>query len=359
MRPEDVRWMSEVLDLARGPLFTSPNPRVGAILVRDGELVSGGAHEGWGSPHAEAITLKDVDATGGTLYVNLEPCAHQGRTPPCVPGIIDSGVTRVVVAVADPDTRVNGRGLRLLEEAGIEVVVGVLAEEARWLNGSYLHHRRTGRAYLSLKLALSLDGRMGARDGSSRWISGPEARTHVHRRRVEADAVLVGAGTVLVDDPSLDARVDVEPSRQPLRVVLDPSGRVPATARVFDREGTLVIATDAMSHEHSVALKEVGAEVLVLPRGAGGIDVRELLIVLGARNIAEVFCEGGGTLATGLLRADLVERLELHHGPVLLGRGGPEIGDLGVGDIKDGMTWRLRDVERFGGTVMTTYERSR
>jgi diaminohydroxyphosphoribosylaminopyrimidine deaminase/5-amino-6-(5-phosphoribosylamino)uracil reductase len=176
---------------------------------------------------------------------------------------------------------------------------------------------------------------------------------------VEADAVLVGAGTVLVDDPSLDARVDVEPSRQPLRVVLDPSGRVPATARVFDREGTLVIATDAMSHEHSVALKEVGAEVLVLPRGAGGIDVRELLIVLGARNITEVFCEGGGTLATGLLRADLVERLELHHGPVLLGRGGPEIGDLGVGDIKDGMTWRLRDVERFGGTVMTTYERSR
>src|SRR5687768_16450232 len=193
--------MTRALELASRPPFTSPNPRVGAVVVRDGRVVSEGIHEGAGTPHAEVRALDGVDAIGATLYVNLEPCTHHGRTPPCAPAVIEAGIARAVIAIEDPDRRVAGKGIEMLRAAGLEVVVGTCAQAAGDLNRAYLHQRATKRPLVTLKLALSLDGKVAAANGSSKWITGAEARARVHARRLECDAVLIGAGTVLADDP--------------------------------------------------------------------------------------------------------------------------------------------------------------
>ncbi|HYP22907.1 MAG TPA: bifunctional diaminohydroxyphosphoribosylaminopyrimidine deaminase/5-amino-6-(5-phosphoribosylamino)uracil reductase RibD, partial [Actinomycetota bacterium] len=301
---DDERYMARALELASTPAFASPNPRVGAVVVRDGAVLGEGAHEGPGTPHAEALALSGIDARGATVYVSLEPCNHHGRMPPCAPALAEAGVARVVAAMEDPDPRVAGSGFEVLRAAGIDVEVGLLRDRAERLNRAYLHHRRTGRAFVSLKLALTLDGRMTAADGSSQWITGPEARRIVHARRVECDAVMVGAGTVLADDPQLTAR-DVPAPRQPLRVIVDAAGRVPASAAALG-DGSVVATTAAAPHETQIAWKETGAEVLVLPEESGGVDLGALLDALGSRNVVEVLCEGGPRLASSLVRDDLV-----------------------------------------------------
>lgn len=351
--------MRRALELALQPPFTSPNPRVGAVVVSDGEVVGEGAHHGAGTPHAEAVALAAAGerARGATVYVTLEPCAHHGRMPPCATALVEAGVARVVAAIEDPDPRVSGSGFDILRGAGIEVEIGVLASEAEAVNRSFLHHRRTGRPLVSLKLALTLDGRLAAPDRTSRWITGPGARGRVHAYRAAVDAVLVGAGTACTDDPELTAR-DVDAARQPARVVVDAAGRVPPWSRIFSDGEVVVATTAACPPEAEVAWKEAGAEVLRLP-GDRHVDLRELLAALGERGWLEVMCEGGGELATSLLRADLVDRLELHHGPVLIGRGGPDIGDLGIGTMSEAMQWRLIEVERLDQDVVTVYERER
>lgn len=355
---DDERFMERALDLARSHPFTSPNPRVGAVLVRGGVIVSEGAHEAAGRPHAEVIALADADARGATLYVGLEPCSHQGRTPPCVTEIVEAGVSRVVAAIEDPDPRVGGDGFAALEDAGIEVTRGVLEDEAGLLNAPYIHHRRTGRSFVNLKLALTLDGRMAAPDGSARWITGAETRLAVHRRRAEAGAVMVGSGTVLADDPQLTAR-EVEVPRQPLRVVLDARGRIIPPRRVFDDAApTLIATTGNAPHEVQTAWKEAGAEVVVLSAtDQGHVDLEELVTHLGARDVLEVYCEGGAELATALLKDDLVDRLEIHYGPVVVGRGGPDVGDLDVIAMKDAVRFRTVDVDRSGDDVVVTLMR--
>ena len=358
MSGDDERFMIRALELARRAPFTSPNPRVGAVVVKDGRIVGEGWHEGAGRPHAEARALAGVDARGGTLYVTLEPCTHFSRTPPCARALVEAGIRRAVISLEDPDRRVDGRGIDYLRSRGVEVETGVLREEVRALNLAYLHHRRSGRPLLSVKLALSLDGRMAAPDGSSRWISGEGARRRAHARRAEVDAILVGAGTVLADDPRLTAR-GVAAGRQPARVVVDAAGRVPARAAVFGPGGeTIVATTAACEHEVQTAWKEAGAEVLILPAAAAGVDLRALAYALGGRGFLEVYCEGGGRLAASLLKEGLVDRLEIHRGPVLLGRGGAELGDLGVSAMSDAPRWRLQEVARDGDDVLTVYSRS-
>lgn len=356
MKPHE-RYMERALELARRPAFTSPNPRVGAVVVRDGEVIGEGAHMGAGTAHAEAVALDGVDARGATVYVTLEPCNHHGRTPPCAPLLVDAGVARVVAAVEDPDPRVQGSGLDVLRAAGIEVATGVLAAEAERLNRPYLHHRRTGRTFVSLKLALTLDGHMTAADGSSQWITGPAARAIVHARRLECDAVLVGAGTILADDPRLTVR-DVPAPRQPLRVVVDAKGRVPPTAALFDVSGggTLVATSAACPHDAQIAWKEAGAEVLVLPESTEGVDLTALTGALGERGVVEVLCEGGPRLASALLAAGLVGRLELHYGPLVTG-GGLSLGDLGITSIDEALRFRTEDVARAGDDVLVTLVR--
>ena len=348
--------MRRALELAARATFTSPNPKVGSVLVRGGEVLGEGHHTGAGSDHAEIVALRAArEPAGATAYVTLEPCTHHGRTTPCAPALIEARIARVVVAMPDPDIRVGGRGLAQLAEAGVEVITGVLEDEARALNRTYIHHRLTGRPFVSLKLALSLDGRLAAPDGSARWITGPGARREAHRRRAEADAVVVGSGTALADDPSLTVR-DVPALRQPARVLVDSSGRTPASARLFDGE-VVVVTTNACSHEVRTGWKEAGADVLEVPRTAEGVDLAAMLDALGQRNWLELYVEAGGRLATSLLRADLVDRLDIHHGPLLLGRGGPEIGELPVTAMDDARRWRLLGADPIGDDVLMSYER--
>ena len=351
--------MRRALELAARATFTSPNPKVGCVLVRENEIVGEGHHAGSGSPHAEVIALSAAgDSRGATAYVTLEPCTHQGRTPPCAPALIDAGVVRVVGAMRDPDERVAGRGFAQLSAAGIEVSTGLLEDEARALNRTYVHHRVTGRPFVSLKLALSLDGRLAAPDGSARWITGQGARREAHQRRMEADAIVVASGTAIADDPALTVR-DVPAERQPARVLIDSAGRTPASARLFVSGEVIVITTDGCPHEVQTRWKEAGAEVSVLPRSSLGVDLEAMLDALGQRGWLEVYVEGGGRLSTSLLRADLVDRLDIHHGPVLLGGGGPEIGELGVTTMNDARRWRLLSSESVDDDVLMSYERKR
>jgi diaminohydroxyphosphoribosylaminopyrimidine deaminase/5-amino-6-(5-phosphoribosylamino)uracil reductase len=352
----DGYFMRRALQLAARPPFTSPNPRVGAVLVRDGRILAEAVHEGPGTPHAEVLALEGRDGSGATLYVNLEPCVHHGRTPPCTPLLISSRVARVVVAHEDPDERVAGKGIEQLRAAGIDVKVGVLEDEARALNVAYVHQRRTGRSFVTVKLALSIDGRLAAPDGTSEWITGDKARREVHTRRRGVDAVMVGAGTVLADDPQLTVRV-VPTTRQPARIVVDARGRMEPTAAVFGDGEVVVATTDASAHERQVAWKEAGADVLVLSGADGEVDLKELLTRTGDRGWLEIYCEGGAKLATSLLRSDLVNRLEIHHGPLLLGEGGPSLGDLGVGTMAEAQRWRTLDSYRLGDDVIAIWER--
>ena len=352
---DDERYMARALELASSPAFASPNPRVGTVVVREGEVVGEGVHEGPGTPHAEAVALRGTDGRGATVYVTLEPCNHQGRTPPCAPALVEAGVDRVVAAIEDPDPRVGGSGFEVLRRAGVEVEVGVLRAEAERLNRAYLHHRRSGRTFASLKLALTLDGRMTASDGSSQWIPGAEARRIVHARRLECDAVMTGAGTVVADDPRLTVR-DVPALRQPLRVVVDARGRVPAGAAVLG-EGCVVATTASCPHDVQVAWKETGAEVLVLPETDRGVDLAALLDALGGRGVVEVLCEGGPRLASSLIRDGLVGRLELHYGPVLTG-GGASLEDLGVSSMAEALRFDVEETRRAGDDLLVTLVRA-
>jgi diaminohydroxyphosphoribosylaminopyrimidine deaminase/5-amino-6-(5-phosphoribosylamino)uracil reductase len=358
MTSDDKRFMATALAAARRASFTSPNPKVGAVVVSPtGEVIGEGFHREHGAPHAEVEALSGVDASGATLYVSLEPCTVEGTTPPCAPLVIASGVARVVVAMEDPDARVRGRGLATLRSAGIDVELGVLEDEARGLNQAYIHHRTTGLPFVTLKLALSVDGHLGAPDGSSQWITGDDARRRVHELRSEVDAVMVGSGTVAADDPSLTARA-VEATRQPVRIVVDSSGRTARTAKVFGGDDVIVATTSSAGHDAQVSWKETGAEVLVLPETTDGVDLAALLEALGRSPMVHVLCEGGARLGTSLLRADLVDRLEIHFGSVLTG-GGPTLGDLGVTSMGDAPRWRLLDLGRYGNDAILGFERER
>jgi diaminohydroxyphosphoribosylaminopyrimidine deaminase/5-amino-6-(5-phosphoribosylamino)uracil reductase len=341
--------MARAIELAGSPAYTSPNPRVGAVVVKDDVIVGEGAHEGAGRPHAEVLALDGIDAAGATLYVTLEPCIHHGRTPPCVPRIVEAGVARVVASTADPDEHVAGKGFAALASSGVEVAIGTLATEAEALNAPYLHHRRSGASFISLKLAMSLDGAIAAPDGSARWITGEDTRRRVHARRQEADAVMVGAATVLADDPELTVRA-LPAKRQPLRIIVDAAGRVPASARVFSSPGggVLVATTDRAPDDVRAAWVSTGAEILTLPQGPLGVDLHALVKHLGARDVVEVLCEGGARLATSLLLEDLVGRLELHYGPLLLGGDALRIGPIGIDAMADVRRWQVEELTRSG-----------
>jgi diaminohydroxyphosphoribosylaminopyrimidine deaminase/5-amino-6-(5-phosphoribosylamino)uracil reductase len=347
--------MLRAIALADSIAFTSPNPRVGAVLVRGEEVVGEGTHRGAGHPHAEIEALEAADhLEGSTLYVNLEPCVHHGRMPPCAPAVVRSGIERVVIAHEDPDPRVAGRGIRALRAAGIEVTTGVLEAAAREINIAYLTHRITGRSFVRLKLALSLDGRLAAPDGSARWITGRGARRRAHEGRARADAILVGAGTVLADDPSLTAR-EVGSDRQPIRIVVDGAGRVPASARLFSEPGDCILATTRRApHDVVLAWKEAGADVIVVDEGEDEVSLPALLDELGRRDLLEIYCEGGARLATSLLSQGLVDRLEIHRGAVLIGEGGPAIGEL-AHTMDDASRWRVVSDSRIEDDLVTIY----
>lgn len=327
--------MRRALQLAaRGRGRTSPNPLVGCVLVSpDGEVVGEGWHPFAGGPHAEAAALAAAGeaARGATAYVTLEPCDHHGRTPPCTEALIAAGVAEVVVAHLDPDPRVSGRGVRRLEEAGVRVSVGTLAAEAEALNEAYLTAQRLGRPFVLYKAATTLDGKTATVTGESRWISGEAARERVHYWRDELDAIAVGVGTVLRDDPALTTRVPG--GRTPLKVVFDGALRTPPRARLFDPdpEGVparvVVYAAEDAPRDRAERLRERGAEVVTVPAPDGRPDVAAALADLGARLVRSLLLEGGSTLAWSFFSRRAVDRVAFFVAPKLL--GGPAPGPLG------------------------------
>jgi len=340
---DDEVFMREALDLARrGAGFTSPNPMVGAVVVANGHVVGRGYHPRVGAPHAEVFALQEAGprARGATLYVTLEPCAHQGRTPPCADAIIGAGIRRVVAAMQDPDRQVSGRGLRRIRDAGIQTQVGIGGDEARDLNEAYVKHRTTGLPFVTAKWAMTLDGRIATRSGESRWISGDASRALVHERRARHDAILVGIGTVLRDDPALTARIPG--ARHPRRIILDSRLRIPASARVLARDGTPVIVatTERASPAAREALEARGVEVLVAAGPEGRVDLGTVLKELGRREILSVLVEGGGTVHGAFMDAGLVDKLLIFVAPLIV--GGPAPGPVGGAGVEAlARAWRL------------------
>jgi diaminohydroxyphosphoribosylaminopyrimidine deaminase / 5-amino-6-(5-phosphoribosylamino)uracil reductase len=323
----DYRYMALALRLAaKGQGRTSPNPMVGAVVVAGNRIVGQGYHRRAGGPHAEVIALRAAGPRSkrATLYVSLEPCCHTNkRTPPCVPLVAAAGLRRVVVAMADPNPKVSGRGIRALRRAGLALSVGCLRHEAERLNEAYRHWVRTGLPFVTLKAAMTMDGKIATAGGESQWITGEPARRYAHRLRSRMDAILVGAGTVRRDDPRLTVRLGrgaaaAKPARQPLRVILDSRLRIPLKARVLG-PGT-VIATTA--HAPTGRIKQVqakGAQVLLLPARNGRVSLRACLAELGKQGVTSVLIEGGSEVNASALRAGLVNRVALFIAPTLLG----------------------------------------
>lgn len=314
--------MARALELARRGLHTThPNPRVGCVIVRDGEIVGEGFHERAGGPHAEIAALAQAGARarGADVYVTLEPCCHQGRTGPCTEALKAAGVGRVIAAMADPNPRVAGQGLAALRAAGIGAEVGLMEDAAAALNRGFVSRMRRGRPFTSLKVAMSLDGRTAMGSGESRWISGPESRADVHRLRAEAGAVLTSVETVLADDPELTARF-VPTARQPDRIVLDTQLRTPATAKVWQPGARRIAIAVRPPEDRLQALRAQGVEVALAGTTADArVELGSALATLGRMEINEVFVEAGPKLGGALLQARLVDELVLYVAPSLLG----------------------------------------
>jgi diaminohydroxyphosphoribosylaminopyrimidine deaminase / 5-amino-6-(5-phosphoribosylamino)uracil reductase len=318
----DESYMRRALELAaRGLYSTDPNPRVGCVLVQDGRIVGEGWHQRAGEAHAEvnALAVAGAAARGATAYVTLEPCAHTGRTPPCVQALIGARVARVVYALADPNPLVNGAGVAALRAAGIDTVGEVLAAEAGALNPGFLKRMRTGLPWVRVKLGASLDGRTALANGASRWITGPAARADAQRFRARSSVVLSGSGTVLADDPALNVRLEGA-TRQPLRVVLDSALRVPPQARMFDREGPALVFTASDDAARRAELERRGVRIETVARAAdGGLELEAVLRRLAGLEANEIWVEAGARLAGALLHARLVDEFIVYLAPSLLG----------------------------------------
>jgi diaminohydroxyphosphoribosylaminopyrimidine deaminase / 5-amino-6-(5-phosphoribosylamino)uracil reductase len=346
---------------AKGRGRTSPNPMVGAVIVAAGRIVGQGYHRRAGGPHAEVFALQQAGrrAAGATLYVTLEPCSHTNkRTPPCTPLIRESGLRRVVVAQIDPNPFVKGGGIRRLRQAGLRVEVGCCAQEARRLNAVYSHWMETGRPLVTLKAGMTLDAKIATADGESRWITGEAARRDAHRLRSEADAVVVGIGTVLRDDPSLTARLSNRPlklaSRQPIRIVLDSRLRIPLGARVLSRlheAHTLIATTSAAPPRKIHLLRRRGVDVLMLQSLHRRVSLTDLCRQLGRLGIRNLLIEGGRTLNASFVRGGLVDHIVLYIAPLLLG------GDDAKGLIGGLSPEHLRDSLLLDGLTIRRVER--
>lgn len=360
----DVEHMRAALALAtRGLGNTSPNPTVGCVIVRDGTVVGRGWTAPGGRPHAETEALRRAGnrAKGATVYVTLEPCCHWGRTPPCTKALIAAGVSRVVVALRDQDPRVNGGGIQRLRDAGIIVEEGLLSDDAARLNAGFLQRLYSKRPLVTLKLASTLDGRIATRTGESRWITSPEARRVAHALRGQHDAVLVGSGTVLADNPDLSCRLPGYAPAPLLRVVADSRVRTPPEARLFSGKGEVIIATrPGHSAEALDRLHDVGAVVLeVSALSDGGLGMAELLRCLSERGIGRLLAEGGAALAASLLRADLVDRLAWFHAPGIMGSEGlAAVADLPVEALATIPKFRRAAVTSCGPDLLSEFERA-
>lgn len=359
--PDDYAFMARALRLAaRGLYTTDPNPRVGCLLVRDGEIVGEGWHKCAGGPHAERVALAAAGARarGGAAYVTLEPCCHHGRTPPCSDALLEAGVARVVAAMQDPNPLVAGQGLEILRGRGVEVDLGVLEDRARELNPGFLKRMARGLPYVRCKLAASLDGRTAMASGESKWITSEAARRDVQFLRARSSAIVTGVGSLLADDPSLNVRLTPqelpgveqgESVRQPLRVVVDSWLRTPAEARMIALPGDTLIACVDQEPAHAVRLESAGARVYVCPVSGRRVDLESLFRRLAGQEINEVLIEAGATLSGAVLQAGLVDELIVYLAPHLMGEGARGLFNLpGLDRMRDRVDLKVTDVRMFG-----------
>jgi diaminohydroxyphosphoribosylaminopyrimidine deaminase / 5-amino-6-(5-phosphoribosylamino)uracil reductase len=360
----EIRAMKKALKLAAcGRIGTFPNPMVGAVILdRDGNYAGDGFHRKCGAPHAEVVAISAAGeaSSGGTMVVTLEPCCHHGRTGPCTDEIIRAGISRVVIAASDPDPRVCGSGIRQLESAGIEVETGILDSKAEELNRVYLHYLKTSRSWVNLKIALSLDGRTSAADGSSRWISCDRSRRSVHRKRASVQAVLTGAGTVRRDDPELTVRLDDDRHRtQPVRIVVTGSGDFGESMNVFRGPGRVVIAAPSgLQKKMSKYTALPGVELWEFPLcPSGGIDLVPLFERTAAEGIGEILCETGTGLSTLLMKNRLVNSVSIFTAPLILGgEGMPAFEHLGIDSIEHALRLDNVSSRRSGSDFLTEGE---
>jgi diaminohydroxyphosphoribosylaminopyrimidine deaminase/5-amino-6-(5-phosphoribosylamino)uracil reductase len=356
MTDPDQRHMKRAIALARKGLGrTSPNPVVGCVIVSHGQVVGEGWHRKAGTPHAEIHALAEAGprARGADVYVTLEPCSHHGRTPPCADALVAAGVGRVVAGMTDPNPKVMGQGLARLQVAGIPVVTGLLEPECRRLNEPFIKHVTTGLPFVICKTAMTLDGRIATASGDSRWITGERSRRYVHRLRDRFDAIMVGVGTVLADDPLLTCRLPG--GRDPIRVVVDSRLRTPPSAQLLapDSAAATLIATLPGNDAARCALDEAGAEIITCSQGSGFVDLHELLRKLGARGVQSVLLEGGGTLAGAFLRQGLIDRLLFFLAPKLVGGDGPgPFAGAGVDRMAEANGLTISRVVRFGEDIL-------
>jgi len=359
---QDQHFMAHALRLAeRGLWTTEPNPRVGCVLVKEGQIVGEGWHVKAGEPHAEVLALKaaGAQAEGADCYVTLEPCSHHGRTPPCTDALIKAGVQRVVAAMTDPNPHVSGNGLKKLQKAGIGTHSGVLREAAEQLNPGFLKRMRKDMPYLWAKLAMSLDGRSAMATGESQWITGDAARRDAHALRARASAILTGAGTVLADDPQLNVRAEQLPTpypqgqaiRQPLRVVVDPHLSVPPSAQILSAPGKTLIITASTQDSAYESLEQAGAEVWYMPgKQPGRVDLKALLQRLAKeREINEIHLEAGANLNGAMLQAGLIDEFVFYVAPSLLGNEARGVFNLpALARLADKISLQIQDIRAVG-----------
>lgn len=360
---KDKSYMTMAIELAKkGTGWVSPNPLVGAVIVKDGRIISQGYHKKYGDLHAEKMAIENSkeDLQGAAIYVSLEPCCHYGKQPPCTKAIIESGIKEVYVASTDPNEKVAGKGIRILREAGLKVYTGLLEEEAEALNPIFFHYIQTKRPYLALKHAMTLDGKIASCSGDSRGISGKEANKFVHYLRFKYRAIMVGIGTVLMDDPRLTCRM--EGGRNPIRVICDARLRIPLDSNIIRtaKEVPTIIASleEELDSEKAKAIEESGAKILAIREKEGQLDLEDLLIKLGEENIDSILVEGGGTINQTLMKEGLVQHIYSIIAPKWLGgkdAKSPAEGQ-GIEKIKDAIPLSFKKVSFLGKDILLESE---
>jgi len=354
---EDYSWMAHAHKLAELGLYTTdPNPRVGCVLVRDGVVVGEGFHKHAGGPHAEINALNQAgdSARGATAYVTLEPCSHFGKTPPCSKALIDSGVSRVVVALEDPNPEVSGDGIREMAVAGIDVQSGLLPGGTEQLNPGFLARMRNRRPFVRVKMAMSMDGRTAMSSGESKWITGVDARKDVQLLRARSSAILTGVGTILVDDPSLNVREFSGEFILPVRVVLDPDGKTPSSAKLFSTDGDIIMAIATETTIPSDWPASENLRVIRVDRSEHGLNLQQLMHQLAELEINELHVEAGATLAGALMQHRLVDEVVLYTAPILMGSDARPLFDLPLQQMSEKISLKIKDIRMVGDDLRMT-----
>lgn len=352
--------MKRALELAKmGIGFTNPNPLVGAVIVKDGKIIGEGYHEVYGSNHAEINAFKNAveDVKGATMYVTLEPCSHYGKTPPCARAIVEKGIKKVVIGLKDPNPLVSGKGIEILQEAGIEVVTGVLEEEGRELNEVFLKYITTNTPFCIMKTAMTLDGKIATYTGNSKWITGEASRAYVHELRHRLSGIMVGIGTVLADDPMLTTRLEKIKGRDSIRIIVDSTARIPLEAKVLNLTSnaqTIIATTEKASEFKIKKLKEIGAEVIVTPLKNNGVDLSYLMKALGEKKIDSVLLEGGGELSYSALEEGIVDKVNAFIAPKIVGGRSSKtpVGGIGKEYMSEAIILKHIKVRHFDEDIM-------